>query len=335
MTPRDKQPDAELDDIERLLRMAGPRELPSATRRDAARLAVRTAWRQTIRARTRRRWMLIGVPTMTAAAALVVATIAWWPAPTPPATDAIVAQVIAATGSLRVHRAASIAALAGGDSIRRGDIVETPSGVIAGFRLDGGGEIRQNAGTSLRWTAARRVALVDGHIYVDSGRPADSVLVSTPAGVVRDVGTRFDVRVREGEVRVRVREGAVHLDSAAASPDVIAGQELLARPGESVAVRPVSTFGDDWDWVLRGSIFHLEGATLSTLLTWAAAESGRPVEFRPRTLPAEIGATVLHGSIAGLSLEEVLDTVLPAAGLTHRLEDGRIVIQRIGRESRQ
>jgi ferric-dicitrate binding protein FerR (iron transport regulator) len=334
MTTRDKQPDPELDNLERLLRMAGPRELPRAIRRDAARVAVRTAWRQSIRARTRRRWMLIAVPTAAAAAALVAA-IAWWPAPPPAAADSIVARVHAVTGTLRVHREASISALAGGDPVRGGDIVETPSGVVAAFTLDGGGEVRQNGSTSLRWTAGRRLALDAGHIYVDTGRTTDPILVTTPAGVVRDVGTRFDVRVRDGEVRVRVRDGAVHLDSAAVSPDVTAGQELLARSGETVEVRPVSTFGDDWDWILRGSIFHLDGATLSTVLIWVAAESGRPVEFRPVTLRAEIGATVLHGSIVGLSLDEVLDTVLPAAGLTHRLEDGRIVIQRTGGGSRR
>lgn len=335
MTTHDEQPDDSNDAVERLLHMAGPRELPSPIGRDAARLAVRTAWRQTVRARARRRWMLIAVPAAAVAAGVVLAVVTGW-RPAPPAVaDSVVARVVTATGAVRVRRGTSSAALAAGDAVHAGDLVETPTGVVAAFGLAGGGEIRQNGGTVLRWTGVRHVALDEGQIYLDSGQQVAAVVIATPAGVVRDIGTRFDVRVREGEVRVRIRDGAVRLESTAATRDIAAGHEVVVRRGASPEVRQTATFGDDWDWIVRASSFQLDGVTVSAFLKWVEAESGRPVEFRPPSLRGEMAATVLHGSVAGLSLDEVLDTVLPAVGLTHRLENGRIVMHRPAGGSRR
>jgi ferric-dicitrate binding protein FerR (iron transport regulator) len=314
--------------------MAGPRQIPGAIDRDAARVAVRAAWREAIRARTRRRWMLIGAPALAAAAALVLATATWWQSNPPADTESILARVAIAGEQLQVRRASSTQSLAAGDVIYTGDVVETPSDAVAAFTLEGGGEIRQNGDTSLRWAAARQVALEEGHIYVDSGPARASVAVATSAGLVRDIGTRFDVRVRDGAVRIRVREGAVRLEAPATTRDAGAGYELVAGVRGNLEERQVATFGDDWDWILRATSFRLDRATLGAFIAWVEAESGRQVEFRPASLQNELAATVLRGSVAGLSMTQALETVLPAAGLTHRIIDGRIVIQRAAPGSR-
>jgi ferric-dicitrate binding protein FerR (iron transport regulator) len=285
---------------------------------------VRTAWRESARARQHRRWLIIGVPAFAAAAALLLAIVVWRQTPAP---ETIVARVSAVTGPLRVLRGAAASPMASGDAVRTRDVSATPTGVVAAFRLDGGGEVRQNESTSLRWTSARRLELEDGHIYVDSGDAAGAIEIGTPAGVVRDIGTRFDVRVRAGEVRVRVRDGLVRLESTAGTRDANAGQELLAARGD-IEMRSVPPFGDDWDWILRAATFRLDGATLSTFVAWVEAETGRRVEFSPPTLRSEMAPTVLHGSISGLAMADALDTVLTAAGLTHRVDSGRIEIRR-------
>ena len=44
---------------------------------------------------------------------------------------------------------------------------------------------------------------------MDSRVAGDTVEIITPVAVTRDVGTQFEVRYRDMEQRVRVREGAV------------------------------------------------------------------------------------------------------------------------------
>ena len=314
------------DDIERLLRLAGARERPDPLSRDTARVAVRAAWRASTRARTRRRWLLIGGPALAAAAASVLAIVLWRAAPSRDGGE-IVAHVITSSGAGGAVRIAAGRNAVAGDALRAGDVVDTAAGVVAAFALEGGGTIRQNADTRLRWTARRQVALDTGHIYVDSDGAGDPIVIVTAAGVVRDIGTRFDVRVRDGEVRVRVREGAVRMDTGTASRDARAGRALVARAG-AIEEQATSTVGDDWDWIARASGFRLQGARLETFVAWVEEESGRQVEFRPDSLRAESREIVLQGSVAGLSILDALEAVLPAAGLTHRMTGERILIER-------
>jgi hypothetical protein len=328
MATNKERPDAlPGDDVARLLRLAGPPERPSAAHRDTARAVVRAAWRQHLAARTRRRWIWIGVPILSGAAA-VLAALVWWSPARLAVPGPVVARVAVVNGSLYLRRDGTSRPVAPGDVVRAGDVVETPSGAVAAFAMEGGGDIRQNSATSLGWLAPRRVALAAGHVYVDSGGSPQSVAIETSVGVVRDVGTRFDVRAGANDVRVRVRDGAVRFESPQSTRDVGAGQELLALNDGRVDVRTVATAGSDWDWVVRASSFRLDGATLDAFLTWIETESGRQLIFQPPSLRDEIGATILRGTVAGLSLVDALDTVLAAVDLVYRLDNGDVVIRK-------
>jgi ferric-dicitrate binding protein FerR (iron transport regulator) len=210
-----------------------------------------------------------------------------------------------------------------------GEMVQTATGVVATFALEGGGEIRQNGDSVLRWTEPRHVSLDRGQVYVDSGGRAAPLTVHTIAGTVRDIGTRFEVLVRDGQLRVRVRDGAVRLDSPSGHHEAGAGRELVTGPGRPIVERPIETFGADWAWIVQGTMFRLEGATLARFLEWVEAEGGRTVEFRVPRVADEVAATVLHGSIRGLSVEAALEATLPAAGLRHRVEGERVIIERV------
>jgi hypothetical protein len=74
----------------------------------------------------------------------------------------------------------------------------------------------------------------------------------------------------------------------------------------------------------------LEGATVQTFLDWISREQGWDWEIADSTLRARAGRVVLHGSIEGLTPEEALAAVLPAAGLTYRREGARLVIEAVG-----
>jgi hypothetical protein len=129
-------------------------------------------------------------------------------------------------------------------------------------------------------------------------------------------------------LRVRVRDGRVRLDSAGRVRDAGAGGLLVADEDGVVRLEAAPTFGADWAWVLRATSFRLEGATLARFLRWVEEEGGRSVDVADAATAAAADRTILHGSIAGLSLEEALDAVLPTIGLTHRADGARVIVAR-------
>jgi hypothetical protein len=126
---------------------------------------------------------------------------------------------------------------------------------------------------------------------------------------------------------VRVREGAVRLESPAGHRDAAAGRELVAAAG-AIEEGPAPTAGAEWEWILAATPFRLQGATLARFVTWLEVEGGVRVEFRPARLRGETEATTLSGSIQGLSLTDAMAVVFPAAGLTHRRDGDTVVVTR-------
>jgi transmembrane sensor len=218
-----------------------------------------------------------------------------------------------------------------GRVLRTGATVLTGTGQLAVVNMAGGGQLRLNGNTSIRLTGLRQIGMHRGQIYVDAGGPGlDDLAVTTPVGVLRDVGTRFDVLMEGTSVRVRVRDGVVRLTAGGIVTDASAGQQLLAEPGAPVVVGVGTTYGPDWDWILRAAPFQADGAQLEAFLRWVEIEGGLTVDFADPTLRQRAGQTVLHGSIENLGLEDALDVILPASGLTHRTVGGRIVITGAG-----
>jgi hypothetical protein len=312
--------------VERLVRLAGPRATPDPAARVRARAAARDAWRATVAARERRRRFVWLVPAAAAAVLLVLLL------PRPerqPLPQAEVARVV--HGDVDVRRdGGPHTRAASGDVLRAGESIATGPGATSALRLAGGGELRLNAGTSLRLVSRRRFALDTGHVYVDTGAPSDSPLaIETAAGLVRDIGTRFDVQVVRDRLRVRVREGAVALEHEGRQTKAGAGQQLVASPAGTIDLAPTDTYGPDWNWItLAAAPFDIERATLESFLGWIERESGRSVVFDQAGLRQSSGPARLHGSIAGLTPEEALQAVLPAVGLSYRIQGERFLIER-------
>jgi ferric-dicitrate binding protein FerR (iron transport regulator) len=329
MTEQDKRPagdrgGASPDAIERLLRRAGSRPVGDDERTRRVRDAVQIAWRDSIRQRTRRRRTL-GALILAAAAAIVIGVSLTERTNAPASPSApLAARLTAATGTL--GRLDSRAPVRVGDSAVVGSTFETGTGVLATFALAEGGEVRMNAGTVVHFAGMRDVRVDRGAIYLDSGSRSGSLVVRTPVGVVRDVGTRFEVGAVGGAWRVRVRDGLVRYEGAV-SHQARAGYELIVEPGGRVIERPSTTYGADWGWVVRAAPpFHVEGQTLAAFLDWVARESGRRVELSSDQLRRAVSGTILHGSIETLTPEEALDAVLPTCGLSHRIESQRVIV---------
>jgi ferric-dicitrate binding protein FerR (iron transport regulator) len=337
MTHHDEQPPADrsdqsFDHFERLLLLAGSRPPGDAERRQRVHDAAHRAWRDSIGPRTLRRWQTLGTLALAAAAVVIAVWLARRsesPTPVPP-SSVMAARLTAATGNIgRLDD--SRAPVRIGDEVVVGSAFETGLGTLATFSFTEGGEMRMNEGTVVRFTERRDFQIDRGAIYLDSGSRRGSLVVRTPVGIVRDVGTRFEVGMVDGSWRVRVRDGLVRYEGAVPH-QAGGGNELIVEPDGRVVERAAPTFGADWAWVVRAApAFKVEGQTLSAFLDWVERESGRQVVFPNDELRRRSSGTILHGSIAGLTVEEALDVILPTCGLVHRIESQRVIVTRLDR----
>jgi ferric-dicitrate binding protein FerR (iron transport regulator) len=195
---------------------------------------------------------------------------------------------------------------------------ETP----AAFRLKGA-SLRLDAGSRVRLVSASEIRLERGAVYIDS-QGAGTVAVQTPLGTVTEIGTQFEVRLLESAVRVRVREGAVRVESHRAE----AGTELTLKADGSVTQSRIAAYGPPWDWVLKAAPpIRIEGLTLEEVLDRVARETGWTVRYEDPGLAASAGEIVVHGNVEHLAPEQALEVVLPGAGLDHRVVDGVLILR--------
>ena len=340
---------ADNDDVALLVRLAGtgpPGAPVDAVRLARVRTAVHDAWRgecganQARQAKSRRRWLALAVPAV-AAAAVVIAFAIWGPIRRAPVSaPQQVARIDHVTGS-----PAPDSSFGAGSAVMSGSTVSTSAGTLA-MTLTSGVHLRLDASSSARVDSATDVTLERGAVYVDSAdaRPAQPgaspISIRTPAGLVRDIGTQFEVRLTGEAMRVRVRDGRVQVAyTNGVDARAGAGEELFSRPegsGRSISRRPFSTTGIEWAWAQRAAPpFAVEGKTLGALLDWVSREGAWDVTFADSKFSQAARATVVHGRpdlLKGLTPAEALDVVLPTCGLRYRIAINggrqRIVIER-------
>jgi len=318
------------DPMARLLRAAGPR--PAVPLETAARVksVLRSHWRAEVQAVRRRRTSLWAVSSVAAAVALIVmiGRGQWGPDAKPSGKAEPVATLQRSEGSVRGQD---------GAPLRIGDGLTPGSEIATG--IDGRAALALAAGTSVRldtdsWVLLTTGSILDlkrGAVYIDSGaRQARSspVMVRTELGIVRDVGTQFEVRIQDGGLQVSVREGIAHLSRGGRPFQVEAGTRLLVRAEGAVETRALPVQGPDWDWVLAiAPAFSLEGRTLGDYLDWVSRETGWRVQFADPSISQAAPREILHGSIEGLRPDETPAAVLPACGLRHHLTGGTLIIE--------
>jgi ferric-dicitrate binding protein FerR (iron transport regulator) len=315
-------------EVEQLIRAAGSRPAPGADRAARVRAAVEREWRAQVRVRRLRRWTAGGIAILAAAATVFlavrqgapVAPQELPPAPTP------VARVAAAHGAVTMENPGGRAAVAAvGQTIAAGSNIRTDGTSRATATLIGGGEIRIDTNTVATLVDARTIQLERGAIYLDASTSTPgSLTVRTASGTVRDIGTRFEVRAGDRDLRVRVREGAVQLEHAGHIDRAAKGTELLARADGTVSTRPVDPFVADWAWTTEAAPpFIVESATLEAFLQWAAQEGGWTIDWSD-ALRHRARTTILHAAIDGMTPAEALDVVLPTCGLSPEFVNGRL-----------
>src|SRR3954462_13622526 len=319
------RPDDRDDAMRELLRQ--PRPLADDAVR-AARVyrAVHAAWRDT--ADGTRPWRR-GVA-LAAAAVLVVAIgltlVNRLPGLGAPQAAAPIASTLFVTSEVVFQHDGQARAGRAGEELTPGTRIATYGGRAA-IVLTNGVELRLDSNTAITLDTARSMSLTRGAVYLDSSHqtgPPEPVAIAARGTVIRDIGTRYEVRLSDEELRVRVRDGRVEVSSAFGMREADPGGQLRVTSSGILSGR-ASTSGADWDWIVRAiGPPQLEGRPLTEFLAWAEREGGRPIRFADPAMERANAATIVYGTIEHLTVEEALDVVLASCGLARRT-DGEVI----------
>jgi ferric-dicitrate binding protein FerR (iron transport regulator) len=318
------RPDDRDDAMRELLRQ--PRPLADDAAR-AARVyrAVHAAWRDNVDGtRNWRRGVAL------AAAAVLVAAIGLTLNPLPERgarqAAAPIASTLFVTSEVVFQHDGQARAGRVGEGLRPGTRILTYDGRAA-IVLANGVELRLDSNTAITLDSDRSMSLARGAIYLDSSHqsgPPEPVAIVARGTVIRHIGTRYEVRLSDEELRVRVRDGRVEVSSAFGRREADRGGQLRVTSSAILSGR-ASTSGADWDWIVRASQPpQLEGRPLPEFLAWAEREGGRPIRFADPALERANAATIVYGAIERLTVEEALDVVLSSCGLARRT-DGEVI----------
>jgi ferric-dicitrate binding protein FerR (iron transport regulator) len=320
-------------DIARVLRATGGRSNPSDEIKQSIYTAVHAEWQATVAKRQKSRrvqrmWLAAAASIAVAAVVLFVGRAMIQQ------RGQMVADVSRSVGTVELRDGDSGAwqSAVGTRTLHLGESVHTgPDGTLA-LALRDGVSLRLDHDTSIALVNEDRIDVSSGAIYVDSGLSsarAGRLVIGTPAGVVRHVGTQYEARIVDGGTRVRVREGRVDVVPAHGTARTLQVGEQVLVSGAGVEDRGnIEPSSDEWDWASNAApVFDIDGRPAHEFLAWAGRETGLKVVFATPESAAEARRTVLSGSVAGLGPDEALAAVLPTTSLRSSERDGQLVIE--------
>lgn len=303
--------------IEELLREVGARDEPSTEVSRSIEAAVHAEWRAMLEQRRRtRRNVTWGIAASIAVAGAIgiIGVRELGPSSSGVATVARVA------GHLLVgSHADSLDVRGNGAQIREGEMLQTDDRSRVALALADGVSMRLDHGTAVTFAAADRVKLQSGALYIDA--PVDSsvaaaLTVQTRAGVVRHVGTQYQVRTHADDIAVSVREGRVLIEHEAGRSIGGSGESMRVTTRGEVTRTSISAQDSSWAWVAQTAPpFDIEDQTLAAFLHWLARETGRRVVYASPQAEDAARTVRLRGSIEGLDLETALTAVLSTTDL--------------------
>lgn len=268
-----------------------------------------------------RRWLL---PAGVAASAVLAVLLLSSPEAPAPLSVATVANVISATTSTAHYQS--------GAAVYAGDILETESGEGLSLLLARNATLRIDEDTRLQVESADRFTLLGGRIYVDSGQfiyRNGGLIIDTPYGVVRDVGTQFAISTSDKALDVAVREGRIELTHESTAVTARMGERLTVVAGQGASVSELDTHDEYWHWIVDLTPeFDMANKSLLDFLKWATRETGRQLQFETDDSRMFAMRTDLGGSIEGLTPDEALEAVLSTTSLHYRIELDKVVLAR-------
>lgn len=316
--------------LEELFRHASARERPPHDVEQAIRESLHGQWDDMAQDRRRRRnrWLFA------AAASIFIAVFAgsamfWSPVNTVPTIE--VASIEVVKGNVSVHSAVeeTVSSLVSLGVLETGQQVSTAH--EAGFSAlwQNGITLRVDQNSRIHIASETEIQLISGRVYIDTGRAGSSsasLFLSTPAGPVRHVGTRYMVAVNLGSTSVSVREGQVLFgdEQEAAST----GERLVLGASGEQRRESIPTYGGNWQWTENlVQPFASDGRTVAEFLSWVERESGRTVQYASPIAENLAAETQLRGDI-DLGPMQALALVMQGTDLESEILEGTILVSK-------
>ena len=339
------------DPIARVLKFAGSRPQPDAARKAAFKKALRTEWHRVIEpdvhahAKPKRRGVTIAAGIAAIAAVWLITVLLPSRIAQSPVAAQVVGRVVRTEGV--AHKTNGIGVIAGED-VHAGTVLDTGDTGRMALALGTDVSLRIDVDSRIIMIGERIVRLERGAVYVDARAlhpdKRGSLLIHTPHGDIRDIGTQFEVRARGASFGVRVREGEVLINrsgrggisgSGGSSDSSVSGAEMTARAGEGLHLdregrfvrTTIPIFGPEWAWTSAiAPQFQLEGGTVRQFLDWVTREQGWRWRFADSDTTRLAAGIVTHGSLEGYTPEEALAIVLPTCGLSFVRNGDEVVV---------
>jgi ferric-dicitrate binding protein FerR (iron transport regulator) len=208
------------------------------------------------------------------------------------------------------------------------DVIETDSASRIAFRTSDGSSLRLDRASRTRVRSHTLFELADGTLYIATSETSKGLEVRTALGTLRDIGTRFEVRVHDGSLRLRVRSGLVEIHRNGGVIPALAGTETRVT-SSGVDRTAVAIYGSEWDWTAAlAPSFDIEGRPLAAFLEYVAREQGWTLRYSDAALATVASSIILHGSVRGLRAEPALSVALATSGLEYRLRAGELLVFR-------
>jgi ferric-dicitrate binding protein FerR (iron transport regulator) len=313
------------DAVERLIRIAGKRMLPPADLYERTFQVATDALQRKVR---RRLWRAYGV----AAAGAILAVFLGWQLQSPPEVAPSIAHIDRIIGPVSIRGEDADWSLTDSSvrAIARGMSIRTESASRAALTVGDRYSVRLAEATELRLLSSGRLQLVAGKMYVASlTEQGGTMVITTAAGEVSDIGTQFEVQLRPEGLRVRVRQGEVAIDRPLGRLRGIAGEELIVKMDGTIRRAKIQPDDAAWQWTQAlAPTISIDGQPLTALLRWVERETGRIIRFANVDVERAVNTTILHGDIGSLAPMDALTVMLSTTDFRHRiLQDGTIIIE--------
>jgi ferric-dicitrate binding protein FerR (iron transport regulator) len=321
---------AQKDPMEELFRHATARRRPPASDEQAIRAALHSQW-QEMTGRRRRRKLLYAFAAVASLVLTVLVGAQLMKNAEPPVEAIRLASIEKVQGSVFVHsdgdgpvgRAEKAGLLWSGQQIVTG----LESRLALRWR-DGAG-VRLDQNSEIRLGPAGEIRLVSGQVYVDSNSAPQSVsslVILTPAGPVRHLGTQYLAQVDTAKTSLSVREGQVALEVEGVDIVMAPGEQLVVDRSGSRSRQVISTHGDLWEWAQElAPPFELDGRSLADFLDFVGRETGRTITYASVQAEQTAMKTRLRGSVE-IAPGRALDAVLQTTDLVSELTGDMILV---------
>lgn len=316
--------------LEELFSHAQARERPPAAEEQAVRAALHAQWQNMTRRRRRARYLAWSTAAMVFMGIFTAAILNRQPAGAIPSVELATVERISGSASIQAADETESKPLAGGQTLRSGQVISTAYGSGLTLHWHSGILLRVDQNSRLELKSLELVEFLGGRVYIDTSGSGGGVLdVGTPAGPVRHIGTRYMVDVNLGTTRVSVREGRVIVGQLPTYTS--AGERLVVDSSGESRRDSIPVYGELWSWADQLTPpFEADGHSIGEFLDWVSRESGLALEFTSEDARRMAEETILRGMIEQSPID-ALELVMQTTDLDYEVNDGVITVSIAGK----